>query len=132
MTGRKEKPVECLDWGDANVMHSVAYIKQNVSKNIYFSRQPKSAGRRYQTINPSSNYSYDYNILKPKHNGLLDFSNVRGRNEKDKTDNEYSYQHYEYNSYVWENSSQVFPNTKTHLIDFKKQANRYRDQLIQS
>lgn len=45
-----------------------------------------------------------------------------------KTETEYAYQHYDFNSYVWGQESKIFPNTKTHLIDFKKQTNRYKDK----
>lgn len=101
MTGRRDEMIESVDWGEANVMHSVGYIKGNVAKNIYFAKQPKDHTKRYETINPASNYHYDYNILKPRKNGLLDFSTVKGREEKQKSGKEYAYQHYEYNNYVW-------------------------------
>lgn len=84
MTGRKDETIESVDWGDANVMKSVGYIKRNVAKNIYFSKQPKEHTRRYETINPASNYIYDYKILRPRKNGLLDFSTTKGRDEKEK------------------------------------------------
>ena len=35
-----------------------------------------------------------------------------------KTENSYSYQHYDYDNYVWQSNSTVFPNTKTNLPDF--------------
>lgn len=79
MTGRKDETFESVDWGQANVMQSVGYVKRNLAKNIYFGKQPKATARRYETINPASNYSYDYNIVKPKRSGLLDFSIVKGR-----------------------------------------------------
>ena len=41
MTGRKNETIESADWGDANIMQSVGYIKRNTTKNIYFAKQPK-------------------------------------------------------------------------------------------
>jgi hypothetical protein len=41
MTGRKNEALESVDWGDANIMQSVGYVKRNVTKNIYFAKQAK-------------------------------------------------------------------------------------------
>ncbi len=100
MTGRKILIKESCDQGNINILQSLASIKKNVTKNIYFAKQPKKSIKKYETINAASDYSYDYNILKPKKDGLVNFSTVRGRDWSIKALNENSYQHYEYDSYV--------------------------------
>ena len=91
-TGRKEKRKESVDWGDVNIMDSVRYVKGTITKNISFDKQPKPQLK--QLISPASNYSYDFNVVKTRKNGLLDFSIVKGREEKPKTEDVYAYQHY--------------------------------------
>lgn len=44
----------------------------------------------------------------------------------------YGYTHYDYDKYVWGAKSNVFANTKTHVIDFKKQTNRNRADFRRS
>lgn len=63
--------------------------------------------------------------MKPQRTGLVDFSITRGREDRTKKDCEYSYQHYDYDAYVWTSKSKVYPNTKKHLIQFSKQIDRY-------
>lgn len=36
----------------------------------------------------------------------------------------YGYTHYDYDKYVWGAKSNVYSNTKTHVIEFKKQTKR--------
>jgi hypothetical protein len=55
------------------------YVKGKISKNIYFSKQNKERPNRYGTINPASNYSYDYNLVKIKRSALADFGIIQGR-----------------------------------------------------
>lgn len=86
---------------------------------------PKSPKNTRKGINPATNYSFDYKLLKQRKSANLDFSSFRGREEKKQNVDAYSYQHYEYDSYVRDKNSRVFPNTKTHLIEFKHQTNRY-------
>lgn len=57
---------------------------------------------------------------------MVDFSYIKGREEMPRKEPTYAYQHYDYDNYVWDKNSRVYPNTKTHLIDFKRQTNRYR------
>lgn len=125
MTGRKEKVRESYDWGDANVLQSLAYVKGSISRCIVFDKMQDFPSDPRSNINPASNYTYDYRLLKQRKSALLDFSAVRGREEKPKQESSYSYQHYDYDSYVWEKQSKVYPNTKTHLIEFTRQTNRY-------
>lgn len=66
-------------------MTSVAYTKRAIFKNIYFSKQPKEPSKRYKTINPASHYDYDYNVIKPRKGGVLNFSHLKGRNWNLKT-----------------------------------------------
>lgn len=84
MTGRKEQFRESRDWGNSNIMSTISYVRGNISKNIRFDKQPKIA-RKPQNLNPTFNYTYDYKIIKPKQNGFLDFSSVRGRESTSKT-----------------------------------------------
>lgn len=79
MTGRKSQLNDSRDWGDTNVLSSIDYVRPPITKNIYFSKQRKESPNKKSTINPASNYSYDYNILKQKKIGLLDFSSTKGR-----------------------------------------------------
>lgn len=37
----------------------------------------------------------------------------------------YSYTHYDFDSYVWEGKSTVYPNTKVSVVDFDKNKGRY-------
>jgi hypothetical protein len=48
---------------------------------------------RKGTINSSSVYDYDYRVVKPR-GGAVNFGVVRGRAQKTKTEQSYSYQHY--------------------------------------
>jgi hypothetical protein len=125
MTGRKEKHLESHDLGNLDVMQSIRYVKGRLVRNVDLGRRVRQPANRSSSINTDS-YDYDDSILRPQRRGLVDFSSVRGRNSKVKTENSYSYQHYDFDSYVWSSNSQVFPNTKTHVIAFGKQTNRYR------
>jgi hypothetical protein len=107
-------------------MKSVQFVKGNITKNISLAKQLKDKPPRGM-INPASNYVYDITCIKPRRRGMANFAIGRGRDSKVKTEQEYSYQHYDYDSYVWSSKSRVYPNTKTHLIQFKKQTNRYRE-----
>ena len=111
------------DWGDADVMHSLGYCRGSVAKNIYLG---KSADHRDKKENLGGSYSYDYNLLRPKRSCNMDFSRCLGREKKSiDQDDSHNYVHYDYDSYVWGGKSNVFPNTKTHVISFQKQKNRY-------
>ena len=125
MTGRKDIQIQSIDWGNVDIMRSVSKIKGHISKNIYFDKQLKDKPRRYGDLKYAASYDCNYEAIKPRKKGLLDFSNIKGRDQKLKNSHQYSYQHYNYNSYVWEKQSHVFPNTKTHLITFDRQTNRY-------
>jgi hypothetical protein len=94
-------------------MRPLQCIKQRLTKNIDFSKQLKPIRPRRNLNN--SDYNYDYRLIKPR-SGLIDFSSIKGREQKIKLNDQYSYQHYDYDSYVWENHSRVFPNTKKQLI----------------
>ena len=37
----------------------------------------------------------------------------------------YSYEHYDFNEYVWKGNSKVFSNTKVNITDFSQQLPRY-------
>jgi hypothetical protein len=125
MTGRKETVRESWDWGEIDVLESLAYVKGSISKRIDFDKMQNHPSDPRSSINPASNYSYDYKLLKERKSALLDFSALKGRQEQPKLEQSYAYQHYEYDDYVWEKNSRVYPNTKTHLIEFKRQTNRY-------
>jgi hypothetical protein len=99
-TGRREKTSESVDWGDSNVMKSLGYVKGRITKNIDFAKQMKPSSKPKPMNSPASNYSYDFNLLKPRGNGNLDFGQVKGREEAKGTSPS-GYQHYEYDSYVW-------------------------------
>lgn len=71
-----------------------------------------------------SDYSYDYSVVKAKKNKIVAFGKSVGRDFSKKQDLVYSYSHYDYDRYVWDSKSNVYLNTKTHIIDFKKQTNR--------
>lgn len=58
-------------------MDSVRYVKGTITKNVSFDKQTKPQLRQPQS--PASNYSYDFNVIKSRRNGLLDFSVVKGR-----------------------------------------------------
>ena len=128
MTGRKDNLQELGDWGNVDVMHSLRYVKRSLTKNIDFrpNRRQKIQKNNISNAN-SSSYDYDYTVLKPQR-GKIDFGSLRGRDEKVKTESSYGYQHYDFDSYVWENKSQVYRNTKTHVADFGKQRNRYTEK----
>lgn len=126
MTGRKEESIECGDWGEVDIMQSVQYVRGKVCRNIPFGRRPKERRGKYDGLNVGG-YNCDISLVRPRRKALLDFGVVRGRERKTKTEEGYGYQHYDYEGYVWQNSSQVFPNTKTHLIEFDKQTNRYKE-----
>lgn len=126
MTGRRHRNNESQDWGDADVMKSVDYVKGKITKNISIGKQLRERPQR-GLVNSVSNYAYDYDCIKPRRWGLVNFGVGRGREQKLRTETGYSYQHYDYEGYVWSSKSRVFPNTKTHLIEFSKQTNRYRE-----
>lgn len=124
MTGRREKTNESPDWGKVDVMHSLQYIKGSISKNINFGKTKREKVKRVVMNNRS--YDYDLSKVRPKRRGLVEFGATRGRDQHLQPDKNYSYQHYEYDSYVWQSNSSVFPNTKTHGVDFNKQTSRYK------
>ena len=74
----------------------------------------------------TAEYSYDYRKIKPRKAAYISFDKVIGRKCSDGGGKNppYSYNHYEYNDYVWNGKSNVFTNTKTHVADFNKQTNR--------
>jgi hypothetical protein len=73
-----------------------------------------------------SDYNYDFAILKRTTPAPINLSKMIGRETENNRKNLiYSYTHYNYDDYVWRGKSKVFSNTKTHLIDFKNQTNRY-------
>lgn len=39
---------------------------------------------------------------------------------------------YDFDEYVWKQTSRVYPNTRTGSIDFTRQTNRYRNTVIPS
>ena len=125
MTGRKEREVESKDFADLDVMHSFSYVRAPAVKKIDIGARKKHRVPRKSTIDSSGGYDYDYRVVKPKA-GAVNFGAVKGRSHKTKTEMSYSYQHYDYDSYVWQSSSHVYPNTKTHGISFDKQTDRYR------
>lgn len=71
-----------------------------------------------------SDYSYDYLKVKPKISTTVDFSRLVGREAgaKNSLDLSLAYTSYDFNKYVWEGNSNVYPNTKTHVIDLRKQS----------
>lgn len=121
-TGRRDGRVFVTDWGDSDVMRAVKFVKGSIVKNIYLSRQPVDKPKK-RTINPATNYDFDYKVVRPKQGQLPKFTG--GRERRVKTEHVHSYQHYDYDAYVWGNQSKVFPNTKTHLIGFSCQPGRY-------
>lgn len=74
----------------------------------------------------AADYSYDYKTVKPKKTAYICFAKSVGRKntEMNTLDPPYSYTHYDYENYVWNGRSNIFSNTKTHMVDFKKQTNR--------
>ena len=127
MTGRKSANNQKYDSSfDYDVLRSLEYIKCKIAKNIDIAERSKGKRRKQKIGGVSSSYQYNYRIVKPESKGLLDFSQAKGRQENAKTEGQYSYQHYDYDGYVWDSNSRVFPNTKTHLVEFKKQAYRYK------
>lgn len=125
MTGRKNTVNDSLDWGESNVMRSLQYIKGSVAKKIDFGRITREKRKRGIVNYP--NYDYDLDNVRPIKRSQIDFGVSRGREDRRrKQPNTYSYQHYEYDSYVWQNNSHVYPNTKTHGVDFRKQTDRYK------
>lgn len=69
-------------------------------------------------INVPSDYTYDVGIIKPKWSKVAGFGKSVGRDVTNKSANEltYSYVHYDYDRYVWGAKSNVYGNTKTHVI----------------
>ena len=102
-------------------------MKGKITKNISMGQRRRDKADKHRMFNTST-YDYDYRMLKPQRKGLVDFGVIKGRGEKVKTENSYSYQHYEYDSYVWNCSSNVFPNTKKNVVDFRKQTDRYKTE----
>lgn len=94
-TGRRDASSESRDWGNIDIMRSIGYVKGKITKNIVLGQRRTHKANKGRMFNTST-YDYDYRILKPEKKGLLDFSMVRGRSEKTKTENSYSYQHYDY------------------------------------
>ena len=101
-------------------------VRRKLSKNIYFAKQVPHLVHRSRPNN--STYTYDYSLLKPRRSALVNFARTQGRGQGDKlkTESNHSYQHFDYDSFAEERASHLFPNTKTHLIGFDKQLNRYR------
>lgn len=60
-------------------MKSVGFVKGTITKNICIAKQFKEKPKRYGTINPASNYVYDYTCIKPRRRGLVNFAIGRGR-----------------------------------------------------
>ena len=85
--------MESRDWGDVDIMHSVSYVKGQISKRIDIGERKRQRVPRKGTINNSSLYDYDYRVVKPR-GGAVNFGVVRGRAQKSKTEQSYSYQHY--------------------------------------
>ena len=77
-TGRRNHTVESSDWGSIDVMKSIGYVRGSISKNIILSTKRKEKPGKNRLFN-ASNYDYDYRIVKPKRNGLMDFGRLRGR-----------------------------------------------------
>lgn len=128
-TGRKEEKLEeSVDWGDTDIMRPLACIRERITKKIDFSKQLQPIKERRRGSNWE--YNYDYRLVKPR-SGWIDFGSVRGREEKARADHNYSYQHYEYDAYVRQGNSRVFPNTKKQLISFRKQMHRYKEAAPQ-
>lgn len=92
MTGRREETNDSLDWGNADIMHSLQYIKGNITKNINFGR-PKREKVKPRMANYAS-YDYDLDKVKPSRRGVINFGVSRGREERTKPSINYSYQHY--------------------------------------
>ena len=117
--------MESNDWGKSNIMESIGYIKGSIAKNVLLGQRKTTRPRRDKPCNDSS-YDYDCSVVRPIRRGMLDFGSTKGRGLKMKTEDSYSYQHYDYDSYVWQSNSRVFPSTKQNVADFDKQVSRYK------
>lgn len=109
-----------------NTTKSIDFIKSKTIKNIDFktqiSREKISSLTRGMVV--PSDYSYDYLKVKPKISTTVDFSRLVGREAgaKNSLDLSLAYTSYDFNKYVWGGNSNVYPNTKTHVIDLRKQS----------
>lgn len=79
MTGRKEIQITSIDWGNVDIMRSVGKMKGRITKNIYLAKQPKEKLKKYATLMYSSSYNCNYDTIKPREKGLLNFSTINGR-----------------------------------------------------
>ena len=105
-------------------MQSIRYVRGSITKNVNFGRLKKEKGKKGGVFG-SESYDYDFTLVKPQKRGQLNFGVVRGRGQKVKTEDSHDYQHYDYDSYVWQNESNVFPKTRNNVVDFGKQKSRY-------
>ena len=81
MTGRKEIIKESDSWEerDFEVLQSLAYVKGAITKNIDFDKMQSYPSKSGSGINPATNYSFDYKVLKPRKSAMVDFSFIKGR-----------------------------------------------------
>ena len=77
-TGRRQKSSESKDWGSIDIMRSIGYIKNKITKNITLGSKKRQKHDKYKLYSTNT-YDYDYRILKPQRKGLVDFSILRGR-----------------------------------------------------
>lgn len=111
---------------DLKPVSSIEYVKSRTCQNLDFNKQ--LSREKVNSLNKAlvvpSDYCYNYKVIKPKKAALFDFDRTLGREEQRAKNDAYSYTHYDYNKYAWENKSSIFSNTKTHLVEFKKQSVR--------
>lgn len=113
-----------------DLTRSIDFVKPSTIKKFSFKNQVSREKANEALGKPlvvAADYSYDYQTVKPKKTAYISFAKSMGRKntERNSTINPpYSYTHYDYDSYVWNGRSNIFCNTKTHMLDFKKQTNR--------
>lgn len=87
--------------------------------NKQLSRQKVNSLKKVIAV--PSDYNCDMSKVKKKSPGMVDYGRMVGRPQKKKLSTQYSYSHYDYDEYVWNGNSNVYPNTKTSVTNFDKQ-----------